>query len=109
MGAVVNGWGRIFATRARMEKNDPAAMNSAKHIRHRWRARRGPPRGMPNRMMRTSPVAARMKTVARKKYIGNGTPLRKPPGRLKAFTPRDVEERESDRDRQQGNIDTSSP
>jgi hypothetical protein len=32
----------------RIEKNDPAAMNSAKHIRHRWRARRGPPRGTPN-------------------------------------------------------------
>jgi hypothetical protein len=26
-------------------------------------------------------------TVARKKYITKGTPLRKPPGLLKAFTP----------------------
>jgi hypothetical protein len=23
-------------------------MNSAKHMRHKWRARRGRPRGMPN-------------------------------------------------------------
>src|SRR5437868_1085473 len=42
IGAVVNGSGRIFATRSRIEKNDPAAMNSAKHIRHKCRARRGP-------------------------------------------------------------------
>ncbi len=71
MGTVVNGSGRIFATRSRIEKNDPAAMKSAKHIRHRWRARRGPPRGMPNRMMRTSPAAARIMTVAMKKSIRN--------------------------------------
>lgn len=35
IGAVVKGSGRIFATRSRIEKNDPAAMNSAKHIRQR--------------------------------------------------------------------------
>lgn len=34
-GSVVNGSGRIVATRDRIEKNDPAAMNSAKHIRHK--------------------------------------------------------------------------
>ena len=70
-----------------MEKNDPAAMNSAKHIRHKCRARRGPPRGMPNRIMRTSPVAARIITPAMKKSIMKGTPLSKPRGLLKAFTP----------------------
>src|SRR2546423_1790335 len=45
------------------------------------------PRATPDRIMRTSPVAAMIKTVARKKNIGNGTPLRKPRGLLKAFTP----------------------
>src|SRR5215813_12586016 len=62
-------------------------MNSPKHIRHKWRARRGPPRGRPNLIMRTSPVAARIITPAMKKCITNGTPLSKPRGRLKAFTP----------------------
>ena len=38
-------------------------------------------------MMRTSPAAARNKTVAMKENITNGTPLRKPRGLLKAFTP----------------------
>ena len=33
IGPLVNGSGRIFATRSRIEKNDPAAMNSAKHMR----------------------------------------------------------------------------
>jgi hypothetical protein len=35
--------------------------------------------------MRTSPAAARIMTVARKKCIGNGTPLRKPPGPVVVF------------------------
>jgi len=41
---VVKGSGRILATRVWIEKNDPAAMNSPKHMRHRCRASRGPPR-----------------------------------------------------------------
>src|SRR5207244_5634825 len=55
-------------------------MTSAKHIRHKCRASRGPPRGTPNLMMRTSPVAARIITPAMKKCITNGTPLSKPRG-----------------------------
>jgi hypothetical protein len=37
-------------------------------------------------MMRTSPIAARIITVAPKKCIGNGTPFREPRGLLKAVT-----------------------
>jgi hypothetical protein len=79
IGAVVNGSGRIFASRSRIEKNDQAAINNAKQIRHRWRARRGPRRGRPNRMTRTSPAAATSNTVAMMKdiipIVRNGTPL----------------------------------
>jgi hypothetical protein len=87
IGHVVNGSGSSFATRSRIEKNDPAAMNSAKHILHRWRARRGPPRRTPNRMMRTSPIAASVMTVATKNCMKNGTPERTRPGRLKVTAP----------------------
>src|SRR3954452_24411886 len=45
LGVLVNGSGKILATRSRIENNDPAAMNSAKHMRHKCRARREPPRG----------------------------------------------------------------
>jgi len=86
IGAVVNGSGRIFATRARTEKNDPAAMNSAKHIRHRWRARRGLPRGMPNRKMRTSHSRRQIRMVARKKVHQERDAVEKTRGLLKAFT-----------------------
>ena len=84
---MVNGSGRSFATRSRIEKNDPAAMNSAKHMRHKWRARRGPPRGTPDRMTRASPIAADVRMAAMKKNIRNGTPLRTRPGLFKASMP----------------------
>src|SRR6266436_5600210 len=58
IGAERNGSGRILATRSRIEKNDPAAMNRPKHMRQRCRLSLAAPRGAPNRMMRRSPTKA---------------------------------------------------
>jgi hypothetical protein len=60
--------------------------------------------------MRTSPIAASIMMVARKKSIWNGAPLRQPVGLIEGLEAGDnVEECESDRDRQPGNIDTAGP
>jgi hypothetical protein len=87
---VGNGSGRTLATRSRIEENDPAAMNSSKHIRHRWRVRRGPPRGTPNRMMRTSPIAAMIVTAARKENIGCGSSRYRQAAAVRASASRDI-------------------
>src|SRR5881275_743533 len=75
IGAERNGSGRILATRSRIEKNDPAAMNRPKHMRQRCRLSFAAPRGAPNRMMRRSPTKASAQIVAKKNSIAAGTPL----------------------------------
>ena len=106
--------GRIVATRSRIEKNDPAAMNSAKHMRHRWRARRGPPRGMPKRMMRTSPAAAMTNTAAMindiTPAVRNGTPFESRPGVLiNLDSAKNAADGEYDRDCQRNGVDSARP
>jgi hypothetical protein len=95
IAGVVNGSGRIFATRAWIEKKDPAAINSAKHIRHRCRASRAPPRSGPDRITRTSPAAANAMTVPMKKSMKNGTPFSRPLGLANALNPLSIEPRAS--------------
>ena len=56
-------------------KNDPAAMNSPKHIRQRCRAMRFTPKTPPRRSTRTSPAAASRQMEPMKKLIPTGTPF----------------------------------
>ena len=75
----MNGSGRIFATRSRIEKKDPAAMKRAKHIRHKWRARRGPPRGTPNEIIqkvyRDTKVALQSSRLKARFYVQGLAPV----------------------------------
>lgn len=97
MSGVVNGSGRTLATRERTEKNDPAAINSAKHMRHKCRASRGAPRKAPDRSMRKSTSGgqgrhSREKEEHEKRDAGNGAV-----GTSERLEPQtDLEERERD-------------
>src|SRR5438045_6412912 len=57
------------------QKQDPAAINSPKHMRQRCRAIRLAPKTPPRTSMRTSPAAASRHTEPRKRIIPTGTPF----------------------------------
>jgi len=60
-------------------KNDIAAMNSAKHIRHKCLASRDAPTRAPVRSSRRSPAVANSPTMPNKKKGKGGIPFRTPP------------------------------